>query len=73
MKESEGGIEQFAKGYESFGLNRVADGMMYREWAPGAKAVHLVGDFSKFFQIHIGPTNPLMCWPSALVDKIIWH
>lgn len=49
IDENEGGIEQFSKGYERFGLNQEPDGIMYREWAPGAKVVHLVGDFSKFY------------------------
>ncbi|KAJ1938713.1 alpha-1,4-glucan branching enzyme, partial [Kickxella alabastrina] len=43
---SEGGIEKFSRGYEDFGLHVTEDGVRYREWAPGAKAASLVGDFN---------------------------
>jgi hypothetical protein len=33
----EGGLEAFSRGYEKFGFNRSAEGITYREWAPGAK------------------------------------
>jgi len=48
---SEGGLEAFSRSYEYFGLNRGTDdagnaGLWYREWAPGAQAVALVGDWN---------------------------
>lgn len=49
--ENEGGIDKFSKGYESFGIHRSADGGVYcKEWAPGAEAVFLTGDFSEYFE-----------------------
>ncbi|KAH0507526.1 1,4-alpha-glucan-branching enzyme [Microtus ochrogaster] len=45
--ENEGGIDKFSKGYETFGIHRSADGGIYcKEWAPGAEAVFLTGDFN---------------------------
>jgi 1,4-alpha-glucan branching enzyme len=35
-----------ASGHEHFGLHRTASGWTFREWAPGATAIYLVGDFS---------------------------
>ena len=35
----------FANGYEYFGLHQTPDGWYYREWAPGAEAMYLTGDF----------------------------
>ena len=35
-----------AAGHEHFGLHRTADGWTFREWAPNATAIYLVGDFS---------------------------
>ncbi len=35
-----------ASGHEYFGLHRTADGWVFREWAPNATAIYLVGDFS---------------------------
>ncbi|KAI7833863.1 glycoside hydrolase superfamily [Kickxella alabastrina] len=51
---SEGGIEKFSRGYEDFGLHVTEDGVRYREWAPGAKAASLVGDFNGW---DIAPTR----------------
>ena len=34
-----------ASGHEYFGLHRTASGWTFREWAPNATAVYLVGDF----------------------------
>lgn len=49
--ENEGGIDKFSRGYESFGIHRSADGGIYcKEWAPGAEAVFLTGDFSEYFE-----------------------
>lgn len=46
IKDNEGGIDQFTRGYESFGLHVVPEGVKYREWAPGAKEASLVGEFN---------------------------
>lgn len=39
-------LGDFTKGYEYFGLNRVEGGLIYREWAPAAHRLSLVGDFN---------------------------
>ena len=39
-------LTDFAGGHEYFGLHRTADGWTFREWAPNADAVFLVGGFS---------------------------
>lgn len=41
-------MDQFSKGYMHFGLHRTKDGVTYKEWAPGAKALSLWGDFNKW-------------------------
>lgn len=46
LVEKEGGLANFAKGYEKFGLLKVTGGIQYREWAPGARELRLTGDFS---------------------------
>ena len=45
---TDGGADllQQAAGHEYFGLHRTAGGWTFREWAPNASAVYLVGDFS---------------------------
>uniref|UniRef100_A0A8C8RCE2 1,4-alpha-glucan-branching enzyme n=1 Tax=Pelusios castaneus TaxID=367368 RepID=A0A8C8RCE2_9SAUR len=47
IEENEGGLDKFSKSYETFGINRLVDGGLYcKEWAPGAEAVFLTGDFN---------------------------
>ena len=39
-------IATFASGHEYFGLHRSDDGWVFREWAPNASAIYLIGDFN---------------------------
>ena len=39
-------LSDFASGYLYFGLHRTQDGWVFREWAPNATALYLVGDFN---------------------------
>ena len=39
-------LSSFANGYMYFGFHRDEQGWVYREWAPGADEMHLVGDFN---------------------------
>ena len=40
-----GDLREFANGHHYFGFHKAPDGWIYREWAPGADAVYLTGDF----------------------------
>ena len=45
----DGTLDSFANAHNFFGLHRQADGKwVFREWAPNATAITLVGDFSKW-------------------------
>ncbi len=50
LKQRYGSIQSFATAYEYFGLNfdPKNNGWWYREWAPGAQALSLVGDFNQW-------------------------
>lgn len=39
-------LSDFANGYEYFGLHKVRGGWIFREWAPNATDIYLVGDFN---------------------------
>ena len=39
-------LSSFANGYLYYGINRTETGWVYREWAPGADEMHLIGDFN---------------------------
>ena len=41
-------IEDFASGHEYFGLHRTRGKWIFREWAPNANSITLVGDFSNW-------------------------
>lgn len=41
-----GSFREFANGHNFFGFHRTADGWYYREWAPAADALFLIGDFN---------------------------
>ena len=41
-------LVDFANGYEYFGLHKTARGWVFREWAPNATDIYLVGDFNNW-------------------------
>ena len=52
-----GRLADWASAHEYYGLHRTAKGWVFREWAPNATEMWLVGDFSEWrllprFQLH---------------------
>ncbi len=49
-KELAGGVplKDFANGHLFFGAQRDGDGYIFREWAPNAQKIYLIGDFSNW-------------------------
>lgn len=41
-------LSNFANGHHYFGLHKQKDGWVYREWAPNAKKIALIGDFNQW-------------------------
>jgi len=41
-------LKEFASGHLYFGLHRKPDSWIFREWAPNAEKIFLVGDFSNW-------------------------
>lgn len=41
-------LDSYALGYRHFGLHKLTDGWVLREWAPAATKIYLVGEFSKW-------------------------
>ena len=39
-------LSEFANGHEYFGFHKTASGWVYREWAPAADAMYLMGDMN---------------------------
>ncbi|KAI5854536.1 glycoside hydrolase superfamily [Durotheca rogersii] len=47
IQDTEGGLEKFSRGAETFGLNvNKNNDIVYREWAPGVTEAFLIGDFN---------------------------
>lgn len=43
-------LADFANGHEYYGLHKLSRGWVFREWAPNATAIYLVGDFNGWQQ-----------------------
>ena len=41
-------LTSFANGYMYYGIHRTETGWVYREWAPSADEMHLIGDFNEW-------------------------
>ena len=52
IDQAEGGMDNFTAAYNFYGLNRGEhegkQGLWYREWAPGAQAIALIGEFNNW-------------------------
>ncbi|WP_230204678.1 MULTISPECIES: alpha amylase C-terminal domain-containing protein [Prevotellaceae] len=69
-------LSDFANGYKYYGLHKVSRGWVFREWAPNATAIYLVGDFNdwketdKFKATRIEGTGD---WELKLPAKALKH
>ena len=69
-----GGWGAFTRGFDRFGLNPQVDatgkhGLVYREWAPGAHAVSLVGDFNDWNpHANACSRDAFGCWSVFIAD-----
>ena len=41
-------LSQFASGHLYFGLHKLSKGWVFREWAPNATDIYLIGDFNNW-------------------------
>ncbi|MCM1020630.1 MAG: alpha amylase C-terminal domain-containing protein [Muribaculum sp.] len=75
LTAADGSLKAFANAYNYFGLHRTADGWVFREWAPNATSITLVGDFSKWQEMRKyalkGIGNGV--WELKLPEKALSH
>jgi len=76
LTASAGDLVRFARGHEHFGMHRQGDRWVFREWAPGADAIFVIGDISGWreseeFRMHrIGAHGQ---WEVSISDHILRH
>ncbi|MGC3979486.1 MAG: alpha amylase C-terminal domain-containing protein [Paludibacteraceae bacterium] len=68
-------LSDFATGYLYFGLHKQPQGWVFREWAPNAKAMFLIGDFNGWQKTPNYQLNRLEngVWELYLGDNAIRH
>ena len=69
-------LSGFANGHNYFGLHRLDDGKwVFREWAPNATAITLVGDFSDWKELRRYELKPLKdgVWEVRLPKTALRH
>ena len=71
-----GRLADWASAHEYYGLHRTAKGWVFREWAPNATEMWLVGDFSEWrllprFQLHRIPGTDV--WEQVFPARAIRH
>ncbi|MBQ5996296.1 MAG: 1,4-alpha-glucan-branching enzyme, partial [Bacteroidales bacterium] len=68
-------LHDFAAGHLYFGLHRTPDGWVFREWAPNATSIHLIGDFSGWKELPSYAMQPIGngCWEINLPASRMMH
>ena len=75
-QEGKKSLSDFASGYDYYGLHKLSRGWVFREWAPNATAIYLVGDFNnwqedeKYLAKRIEGTGN---WELRLPEKAMHH
>ena len=68
-------LHDFAAGHLYFGLHRTPEGWVFREWAPNATSIHLIGDFSGWKELPSYAMQPVGdgCWEIRLPESRLVH
>ena len=68
-------LAEMASGYLYFGLQKVPEGWVFREWAPNATAIYLIGDFNGWKRDEAYKLKPLDngVWEIALAEDRLHH
>ena len=69
-------LSDFANGYNYFGLHKTKKGWVFREWAPNATAIYLIGDFNNWQEtdkFKAKKNEKTGNWELKLSEKAIKH
>jgi len=76
IEDAEGSLESFASAYSYMGINydTKAKGWWYREWAPAARSLSLIGDFNQWdTQAHPMKKNEKGIWEIFIDGNVLKH
>ena len=75
LTAADGSLKAFANAYNYFGLHRTETGWVFREWAPNATAITLIGDFSKWQEMRKYALKNIGngVWELKLPEKALQH
>ena len=60
LRGESGSLKEFSSGHLYFGLHASDTGWVFREWAPNAKKIYLVGDFSDWKELSEWELKPTL-------------
>ena len=68
-------LSDFASGYLYFGLHKTKKGWVFREWAPNATAIYLIGDFNAWKKEDQYKLKRLAngVWEITLAEDLLHH
>ena len=68
-------LAHFASGHEYFGLHKNEQGWVFREWAPNATAIYLIGEFSDWHEKEAYKLEkaPHGVWGITLAEPVLKH
>ena len=68
-------LSDFADGYLYFGLHKTPQGWVFREWAPNATAIFIIGTFNNWEKREEYRLRPLEngVWEAVLPDEMMRH
>ena len=68
-------LSEFASGHLYFGLHKTTQGWVFREWAPNATAIYLIGDFNNWQKDEHYRMNRLENgnWEITLEEEMLHH
>ncbi|MDR3328420.1 MAG: alpha amylase C-terminal domain-containing protein [Prevotellaceae bacterium] len=68
-------ISDFANGYLYYGLHKVDNQWIFREWAPNATAIYLIGDFNHWQKDEAYSLSPVGngVWEKCFEEKMFNH
>ena len=76
LKKGYRDLSEFAQGHKYFGLHKLEDKFIFREWAPNAEKIYIIGDFSGWNEekaFSLKKINENGVWEILLPNNLFHH